>query len=97
MHYDGLLQIVDLVEKIVNASDDSYYGGVDAGLRRDVQHVVSICSQPLPQDLPWWQKLFWAGLFTFMLTIATGGNLIVMWIVLGKPHEISPFPQHPAL
>ncbi|XP_074094075.1 tachykinin-like peptides receptor 86C isoform X2 [Cotesia typhae] len=38
--------------------------------------------QERPFDLPWWQKLSWSCVFAIMLIIATGGNIIVMWIVL---------------
>jgi hypothetical protein len=37
-----------------------------------------------PYDLVWWQKLAWAVVYGAMLVVATGGNTIVMWIVLGK-------------
>lgn len=36
-----------------------------------------------PFDLEWWQKLSWSAVFAVILTVATGGNIIVMWIVLG--------------
>lgn len=36
-----------------------------------------------PFDLLWWQKLSWSAAFAIILLIATGGNIIVMWIVLG--------------
>ena len=39
--------------------------------------------QQRPFDLSWWQKLSWSMVFALMLVIATGGNIIVMWIVLG--------------
>lgn len=32
--------------------------------------------------LPWWQQLMWSLFFGIMIFIATGGNAIVMWIVL---------------
>ncbi|KAG7187568.1 hypothetical protein KM043_016639 [Ampulex compressa] len=35
-----------------------------------------------PFDLPWWQKLSWSLIFAVILLVATGGNVIVMWIVL---------------
>ncbi|XP_031849865.1 tachykinin-like peptides receptor 86C [Nomia melanderi] len=38
--------------------------------------------QERPFDLPWWQKLAWSLIFAVMLLIATGGNVIVIWIVL---------------
>ncbi|XP_012145303.1 tachykinin-like peptides receptor 86C [Megachile rotundata] len=38
--------------------------------------------QERPFDLPWWQKLCWSLLYAAMLLVATGGNIIVIWIVL---------------
>ncbi|XP_035731002.1 tachykinin-like peptides receptor 86C [Vespa mandarinia] len=38
--------------------------------------------QEPPFDLPWWQKLTWSLIYAIILLIATGGNIIVMWIVL---------------
>lgn len=32
--------------------------------------------------LPWWRQLIWSILFAGMVVVATGGNLIVIWIVL---------------
>lgn len=32
--------------------------------------------------LPWWRQLLWSILFGGMVIVATGGNLIVVWIVL---------------
>ncbi|EZA59347.1 Tachykinin-like peptides receptor 99D, partial [Ooceraea biroi] len=32
--------------------------------------------------LPWWRQMIWTLLFAVMITVATGGNLIVIWIVL---------------
>lgn len=43
-----------------------------------------LVNQERPFDLPWWQKLFWSLIFAVILLVATGGNIIVMWIVLGK-------------
>lgn len=32
--------------------------------------------------LPWWRQLIWSILYAGMVLVATGGNLIVIWIVL---------------
>lgn len=32
--------------------------------------------------LPWWRQLIWSILYSGMVIVATGGNLIVIWIVL---------------
>jgi tachykinin-like receptor len=34
--------------------------------------------------LPLWRQLVWSLLFTGMVVVATGGNLIVIWIVLAN-------------
>lgn len=47
--------------------------------------------QEPPFDLPWWQKLTWSLIYAIILLIATGGNIIVMWIVLGKKKFIFEF------
>ncbi|KAK9504875.1 hypothetical protein O3M35_009048 [Rhynocoris fuscipes] len=39
---------------------------------------------PPNDDIIWWEKLIWIALFASMLIVATTGNAIVMWIVLGK-------------
>lgn len=33
-------------------------------------------------ELSWWHQLAWTALFVPMITVATGGNLIVIWIVM---------------
>lgn len=37
-----------------------------------------------PYELPWQQKMIWSLLFGAMLIVAITGNVIVLWIVLGK-------------
>lgn len=37
-----------------------------------------------PYELPWEQKTIWSLLFGTMLMVAISGNIIVLWIVLGK-------------
>ncbi|XP_015590424.1 tachykinin-like peptides receptor 99D [Cephus cinctus] len=32
--------------------------------------------------LPWWRQMIWTVLFAGMIAVATGGNLIVIWIVM---------------
>ncbi|XP_037942698.1 tachykinin-like peptides receptor 99D [Teleopsis dalmanni] len=44
-------------------------------------------THPIPADdisfiLPWWRQVLWNILFVGMVIVATGGNLIVVWIVL---------------
>jgi hypothetical protein len=32
--------------------------------------------------LPWWRQVLWSALYAVMVVVATGGNVIVIWIVL---------------
>ncbi|XP_075216071.1 tachykinin-like peptides receptor 99D isoform X2 [Lycorma delicatula] len=34
--------------------------------------------------LPWWKQMIWTFLYATMVLVATGGNLIVIWIVLAN-------------
>lgn len=77
-----------------NRSEFRHY--VEEALNKSTQpnilrEALSDCifvNQERPFDLPWWQKLFWSLIFAVILLIATGGNIIVMWIVLGKKIQI---------
>lgn len=54
-------------------------------IKKKAKEFIEVCIlPPRPYDLAWWQKLVWTIVFAVMLLIATGGNTIVMWIVLGK-------------
>ena len=37
-----------------------------------------------PYLLSWWQQMLWMLAFGLMLTVAIGGNALVMWIVCGE-------------
>ncbi|XP_066603319.1 tachykinin-like peptides receptor 86C isoform X2 [Prorops nasuta] len=53
--------------------------------RDALREAMSDClfvHQERPFDLPWWQKLSWSVIFALILLVSTGGNIIVMWIVL---------------
>ncbi|KAK4287003.1 hypothetical protein Pmani_036444 [Petrolisthes manimaculis] len=39
-------------------------------------------TDPNKYNLPWWHELIWYVVFMGMVIVATGGNLIVIWIVL---------------
>jgi len=54
--------------------------------RTAMRNFMSECLVSLqnPYEMVWWQKLVWTVIFASMLVVATGGNTIVMWIVLGK-------------
>ncbi|XP_042869475.1 tachykinin-like peptides receptor 86C [Penaeus japonicus] len=43
--------------------------------------LTSILSTPRPYLLLWWQQLLWTLVFGGMMTMAVGGNVLVMWIV----------------
>lgn len=50
--------------------------------------LTSILSTPRPYLLLWWQQLLWTLVFGGMMTMAVGGNVLVMWIVCGKKTHI---------
>lgn len=69
---------------------------LDRSLQREIlRDALTDClhtNQQRPFDLPWWQKLVWSLVYAIILMVATGGNIIVMWIVLGM--FISLFQSH---
>ncbi|KAF6213656.1 hypothetical protein GE061_011378 [Apolygus lucorum] len=42
-----------------------------------------IYQEPPPYVLVWWEKLAWIIVFVSMVIVATFGNAVVIWIVLG--------------
>lgn len=44
--------------------------------------ILEDASQNDQFNLPWWRIVLWTMLFAVMVVISTGGNLIVVWIVL---------------
>jgi tachykinin-like receptor len=72
-------QVLDLLDVTLTEAETS-------AKRTVVRDFISECLFPSqrPYDLAWWQKLVWTVVFAAMLVVATGGNTIVMWIVLGK-------------
>lgn len=72
-------------EVVFNAKDSSlslYHKNSITLLLRGCLNIESA-----PYELPWWQKLAWSVVFSLMLIVAIGGNIIVIWIVLGKWRE----------
>ncbi|XP_046605787.1 tachykinin-like peptides receptor 86C isoform X1 [Neodiprion virginianus] len=67
---------------LLNALEEALSGSIAREQLRDKLSVCLFPGQPKPYDLPWWEKLSWALVFTAMLLVAIGGNAIVMWIVL---------------
>jgi hypothetical protein len=72
-------EVLDLLDATISQT-------VNSVKRTALRDFLSECLPPLqrPYDLVWWQKLVWTVVFASMLVVATGGNTIVMWIVLGK-------------
>ncbi|XP_022237399.1 tachykinin-like peptides receptor 99D, partial [Limulus polyphemus] len=50
------------------------------------RNTSDVSLEDIPQEnvfiLPWWQQTLWSLVFGGMVIVATGGNLIVIWIVL---------------
>lgn len=61
---------------------------LDRSIHRETLRIaLSEClfsGQQRPFDLPWWQKLTWYLVYAIIFFVSTGGNIIVMWIVLGQ-------------
>ncbi|KAJ9579514.1 hypothetical protein L9F63_004833 [Diploptera punctata] len=74
-------QVLDLLDFAVDELDR-----LNPVKRTAIRDFISDCLFPTPRpyDLVWWQKLMWTVIFAAMLLVSTGGNIIVMWIVLGK-------------
>ena len=72
-------EVLDLLETTFSQTDNSI-------IRTEMRDFLSECLLSLqnPYEMVWWQKLVWTVIFASMLVVATGGNTIVMWIVLGK-------------
>lgn len=75
-----MLNRSELLNILQNALDSS----TEREVLRDAFLDCFFNYQERPFDLSWWQKLFWSLIFAAMLLVATGGNVIVIWIVLGK-------------
>ncbi|KAJ9584444.1 hypothetical protein L9F63_021198 [Diploptera punctata] len=75
-------EIVELLDLALDEVDNLQ----DPIRRTTIRDFISECLFPAsrPYDLAWWQKLVWTVIFAAMLSVSTGGNIIVMWIVLGK-------------
>ena len=67
-----------------------YYGQIEApeDLVGDIftqcLSLASILATPRPYLLVWWQQFLWTLVFGVMMTMAVGGNILVIWIICGK-------------
>lgn len=76
-------KVLGVLSPVFDENDESLSSVRRAALR----DFLSDCLYPQlgqPADLSWWQKAVWSSVFALMLLVATGGNAIVMWIVLGE-------------
>ncbi|GLH01178.1 Tachykinin-like peptides receptor 86C [Gryllus bimaculatus] len=84
-------QLLQLLEAALGEVDagrrdalvDCLFGPGAAAAAAAADAAAGHASASRPYALPWWQKLAWTLVFGAMLLVATGGNIIVMWIVLG--------------
>ncbi|XP_054263186.1 tachykinin-like peptides receptor 86C isoform X1 [Macrosteles quadrilineatus] len=74
-------QVLSVLGPVFDDQDDTLTSGRRSGLK---DFLTDCVYPPLqrPTDLLWWQKVVWSSVFAIMLLVATGGNSIVMWIVL---------------
>lgn len=56
---------------------DQEWGG--AGNNSSIDPDEALMNQFI---LPWWRQVLWSALYAVMVVVATGGNVIVIWIVL---------------
>ena len=50
----------------------------------DLSYLLAEVDDVNAYVLPWWRQLIWTVLFVSMATVATCGNLIVIWIVMAQ-------------
>ncbi len=62
-------------------NDSDYFVNVSEGSFEQSQASNSSSTRYL--GAAWWQSTIWSIVFGLLITVAVGGNLIVMWIVLG--------------
>jgi hypothetical protein len=72
-------ELLELLETTFSKTENTVKG-------TEIREFLSEClfNVQNPYEMVWWQKLVWSVIFASMLVVATGGNTIVMWIVLGK-------------
>lgn len=56
-------------------------GDVGPGVNADHEDAATT-SANFAFVVPWWRQVLWSILFGVVVIVATGGNLIVVWIVL---------------
>ncbi|XP_070526208.1 tachykinin-like peptides receptor 99D isoform X3 [Cardiocondyla obscurior] len=74
-----------LDELLYNFTSQSWNVTTTLWYDNDTYHNGSNYTDLAPRNqfvLPWWRQMIWTLLFAGMITVATGGNLIVIWIVL---------------
>ena len=66
----------EFYDNFQNISDYYFSGNISDGEddEKDVHSSI----------LPWWASIIWTLLFGALIVVAVGGNLLVMWIVLGR-------------
>uniref|UniRef100_A0A6A7FZZ2 Tachykinin-like peptides receptor 86C n=2 Tax=Hirondellea gigas TaxID=1518452 RepID=A0A6A7FZZ2_9CRUS len=84
-------------QRQLSATSDYYYlgsGGSSYMSSNDTENALQVIhyianwclkevatEEQRPYLLPWWQQVLWTLAFGFMLSVAIGGNSLVMWIV----------------
>lgn len=66
----------------INATDGYDYSPDNESYTYDYVGPTNSSDPAVSFILPWWRQLLWTILFGGMVIVATGGNLIVIWIVL---------------
>lgn len=67
------------VDVYTNSSEDYNYTWFESYYNTSANETLEDGNQFI---LPWWKQIMWTCLYVGMVVVGTGGNLIVIWIVL---------------
>ncbi|XP_063873601.1 LOW QUALITY PROTEIN: tachykinin-like peptides receptor 86C [Scylla paramamosain] len=85
-HPNGTVFVQDSAEYL-GPGTTYYYGQGEApedlvnGILDQCLSLTSILTTPRPYLLVWWQQFLWTLVFGVMMTMAVGGNILVIWII----------------
>lgn len=79
---------METTERISDLTDpEVYFNSTYPNMTNMTGYMNNITNNTIELDwdkfiLPWWRQVIWSILFVVMIIVSTGGNLIVIWIVL---------------
>lgn len=88
-HTNGTVFVQDSTEYL--GPETTYYYGQGVAPENLVNNILeqclsltSILTTSRPYLLVWWQQFLWTLVFGVMMTMAVGGNILVIWIICGE-------------